>query len=91
MIEPPKESLRSKIGFHKLPARAENIVLPFILSILMTLIISGVSTLRSVGLVPEFYSLWLGAWGLSWLVAFPTLLLVLPLVRKLTGLVVERD
>ncbi|RYG86771.1 MAG: DUF2798 domain-containing protein, partial [Alphaproteobacteria bacterium] len=25
------------------------------------------------------------AWGLSWLVAFPTLLLILPLVRRLTA------
>jgi hypothetical protein len=33
--------------------------------------------------------MWLGSWGLSWLVAFPTLLLVLPLVRKATAAVVQ--
>jgi hypothetical protein len=31
----------------------------------------------------------LGAWGLSWMVAFPTLLLILPMVRRLTALLVE--
>jgi hypothetical protein len=31
----------------------------------------------------------MGAWGLSWIVAFPTLLLVLPLVRRATRALVE--
>jgi hypothetical protein len=30
------------------------------------------------------------AWFLSWLVAFPTLLLVLPVVRRIVGLVVQQ-
>lgn len=33
-------------------------------------------------------SIWLSAWALPWLVAFP-LLMVLPLVRWLTALLVE--
>jgi hypothetical protein len=32
---------------------------------------------------------WPTAWALSWLVAFPTLLMVLPLVRRIVALVVE--
>ena len=63
--------------------------MPLLLSILMTFIVSLVSTLRSLGPVPGFVSIWLGAWGLSWLVAFPTLLVVLPLVRKATAALVE--
>jgi hypothetical protein len=34
---------------------------------------------------------WLGAWGLSWVVAFPTVLLLLPVVRRLTAMVVQMD
>lgn len=68
----------------KLPARYYGIVLPLILSLLMTCVVSLISTWRSVGLVPGFATLWLGAWGLSWLVAFPLLLLVMPLTRAVT-------
>lgn len=73
----------------KLPARYAGLVMPLLLSILMTCIISFVSTLRSVGPVPGLLNLWLGSWAISWLIAFPTLLLVLPLVRKATAWLVE--
>ncbi|KHF76479.1 hypothetical protein PJ15_3235 [Acinetobacter sp. neg1] len=33
--------------------------------------------------------IWLSAWGISWLIAFPVLLLVLPIVRKITFLFVR--
>lgn len=74
----------------KLPARYAGLVMPLLLSVLMTAIVSMISTLRSVGpMAPELGWLWLSAWGLSWLVAFPTLLLVLPLVRRATAALVE--
>ena len=75
--------------FRKLPARYAAIVLPLLLSCIMTCLISGISTLRGVGFAPGVLQLWLGSWGLSWLIAFPTLLAVLPLVRRLTAAVVE--
>jgi hypothetical protein len=61
-----------------------------LLSIVMTCVVSLISTLRSVGLAPDFMRLWLGAWALSWVVAFPLLLVVLPLVRAATDRLVER-
>ena len=73
----------------KLPARYNGIVMPFVLSILMTFVVSGVSTVKSLGLPPDFLSLWMSAWVLSWLVAFPTLLLVLPAVRRIVAAVVH--
>ncbi|APF38122.1 DUF2798 domain-containing protein [Chelatococcus daeguensis] len=73
----------------RLPARYAGIVMPFVLSIIMTFIVSGISTLMNVGLRPEFLSLWPAAWGLSWLVAFPTLLLVTPVARRIVGLLVH--
>ena len=76
-------------AFRKLPARYAVIVLPLLLSCIMTCLISGISTLRGVGLAPGVLQLWLGSWGLSWLIAFPTLMAVLPFVRRLTSRVVE--
>jgi hypothetical protein len=77
-------------GRPKLPARYAEIVLPLFLSLIMTCVVSLISTLRSVGLAEHFVRLWLGSWALSWLVAFPLLLVVLPLAKTVTGWVVDR-
>ena len=84
----PSPSSTSSSSF-KLPARYAGIVMPFVLSVLMTFVVSAIATLRSLGPGPDFLSTWPTAWGLSWLLAFPTLLLVLPLVRRIVGLLVE--
>ena len=55
----------------------------------MTCIISGISTAMSAGLTATFLSAWAKAWAVSWVFAFPTLLFVIPLVRRLVALVVE--
>ncbi len=73
----------------KLPLQYTMIILPLFLSVIMTFVISGVSTLRGIGFAPNLIGTWMSAWGWSWLVAFPTLLVVLPFVRRLVGLVVE--
>ncbi len=80
---------RFSVRTRKLPARYAGIVMPLFLSLLMTCIVSMISTLKVIGLDASFFQVWVSAWGLSWLVAFPVLLLVLPTVRKLTSLVVS--
>jgi hypothetical protein len=74
----------------KLPARYTAIVMPLVLSVLMTFVVSAISTFRSLGPTPAFLATWPSAWAISWLVAFPTLLAVLPLVRKIVALAVEQ-
>jgi len=73
----------------KLPARYAAIVSPLVLSLLMTFLVSFISTLKSLGFQPGLPAIWLTAWGLCWLVAFPTLLLVLPMVRRIVGWLCE--
>jgi hypothetical protein len=54
------------------------------LSGLMSLIVSGVATWRALG--ADFVLPWLAeAWPMSWIVAFPTVLVVAPLVRRLVA------
>lgn len=77
------------MSFRKIPARHAVIVMPFILSVFMTCLVSLISTLRSIGLADNLLQVWMGSWAMSWVVAFPALLLVLPLVKKITGLLVE--
>lgn len=84
-----KLSSHTFLGIPKLPARFAGVVMPLLLSVLMTFIVSMVSTLRSIGPAPHFLAVWASAWAISWLIAFPTLLLVLPVVRKATAAIVR--
>lgn len=74
----------------RLPASYGVLVLPLLISVLMTAVISAVVTLKNVGFRTGVLGLWLDAWIVSWIIAFPTLLVVLPLVRKIVGAVVEQ-
>ncbi|WP_185993724.1 DUF2798 domain-containing protein [Variovorax sp. KBS0712] len=73
----------------KLPARYAGIAMPFLLSIFMSCIVAGISTLKSVGLASGLFQMWMTAWGVSWLAAFPSLLVVLPVVRRIVAATVQ--
>lgn len=75
--------------FKRLPARWGAILVPFLVSLLMSGIISFIATLKTVGFSDRLVSAWLGAWELSWVIAFPALLILLPLVRRFVGHLVE--
>jgi hypothetical protein len=68
-----------------LPARFAPILFGFILSGLMSLIVSGISTLRVTGLTDVFVGSWMTSWGYSWAIAFPTVLVVAPIARKIVA------
>lgn len=70
---------------HCLPPSVAVWLMPLVLSLLMTFVVSAIATLRALGPGPEFVAQWPGAWALSWLVALPVLLLVLPLVRRIVA------
>ena len=57
----------------------------FFLTFIMTFVISGVSTLLALGLTGAALARWPVAWMTSWAIAFPTVLVVLPLVRRIVG------
>lgn len=82
----PKTNISRR--FPQLPARFAGVVMPFLLSVLMTAVVSLISTLRAAGFGDGTPALWLNAWAVSWVVAFPTLLLALPMVRRLTAVLV---
>ncbi len=76
-------------SFRKLPARYATLIQPMILAAIMTFVVSGIATARALGVSPGFVSNWMTSWGISWLVAFPTMILALPPVRRLVGKIVE--
>jgi hypothetical protein len=74
----------------KLHPRFGRIIVPFLLTFMMTFIISGMSTFIAIGVNAASLKVWPLAWFASWLVAFPAALFVLPLAQWLTSFVVRK-
>lgn len=75
--------------FSMIPARFAPLIFSFILSGVMSSLVSGVAILRSVGFHDGLIGLWLGAWIPSWLIAFPIVLVVAPVARRIANRVVN--
>lgn len=72
----------------RLPQKTAPLLFGLILSGLMSLLVSGISTYRAVGLDAGFVGLWTGAWLTAWLVAFPVVLVIAPLARRTVAVLV---
>ncbi len=73
------------------PARYAPYLFGFILSGLMSCMVSGIATLRAIGLVQGFGGQWMGSWLSSWAVAFPVVLFVAPFTRRIVARLVRSD
>ena len=73
-----------------IPGKYGSILFGAILSGLMSLLVSGISTLRAMGFAADLFSIWASAWLIAWLVAFPVVLVVAPLARKLVQCMVTK-
>lgn len=73
------------------PKRFAPALFGFILSGLMSLLVSGIATYRAAGLSPDFLGLWSTGWMAAWLVAFPVVLVVAPLTRRGVAALVAQD
>lgn len=69
----------------------QHIVFAFFMALLMSCLMSLVISLFNVGLVDNIVHMWLKAWGFAFAVAFPTVILISPMVRKLVALTVRQD
>lgn len=73
-----------------LPKRFAPAVFGLILSGLMSLLVSGISTYRAVGLGDSCAGMWASAWLTAWLVAFPVVLGVAPLTQRMVAMLVDQ-
>jgi hypothetical protein len=75
-----------------LPKRHEHIAFGFVLTFMMTFVVAGISTILAVGLSdPALMRLWFRAWMSSWVVAFPAILVLAPLTRRIVARFVIRQ
>lgn len=66
-----------------IPRRLEPVVFGLLLSGMMSCVVSGLSTAIASGIHGDFLVRWMSAWVPSWSVAFPAILVVAPLVRRI--------
>ena len=57
----------------------------------MAMLMSGVRTALFTGINEQFFTQWLRAFIHAWPIAFPAILIVAPIVRKIVGAIIEND
>lgn len=67
------------------------IVFSFFMALLMSGIMSFVISVFNVGMVTNIITIWLQAWSFAFIVAFPTIVIVSPVVNKLVSLVLHEE
>ena len=73
----------------KLPAWTHHFVLPLLITLFMSAIVSFIATIRAVGF-DGLSEVWFSAWLWSWAVAYPALQIVMPIAQKLVTYIVEK-
>ncbi len=73
----------------KIPARYSHLLFGGLLSVIMVTIISGTVLLISRGYGDGFFAAWLKGFATAWPIAFPTVLVVAPFVRRVVARVTE--
>ncbi|WP_311514983.1 DUF2798 domain-containing protein [Oligella urethralis] len=69
----------------KLPASSIHWLMPLLLSGIMSGVVSAYNTIKNLGLVDGIFPIWLNNWLQSWLIAFPLVLVILPILRCVVG------
>ncbi|PHR71104.1 MAG: hypothetical protein COA66_10305 [Arcobacter sp.] len=68
----------------------EFMIFSFLTSLFMSFLVSGVSLLSILGFIDGFAFLWFSAWMKAFIIAFPSVMLVIPMARKIVLRVVEK-
>lgn len=68
-----------------IPKKHEMILFAFLMSLFMSGFMSLIITYINLGFVDSFIIIWLEAYWKAFLIAFPTIIIVVPLVKKAVG------
>jgi len=74
-----------------IPARFAPVLFGFILSGLMSCIVSLIATVRVLDAGSPLMAPWMTSWVFSWMVAFPTVLVVAPMTRRIVARIVAKN
>lgn len=74
-----------------IPRKYEFYVFTFLMALFMSFFMSGVITLINIGWVDGFFGLWIEAFIKAFVIAYPTIMVVVPQVRRVVNMVVRQD
>lgn len=74
-----------------IPHKYEFFVFTFLMSLFMSFFMSGVITFINMGLIEGFIGLWGEAFIKAFVVAYPTIMVVVPQVRRIVKVVVRQN
>lgn len=78
-----------RVAVKKLPASALRFALPLGTTFFMTFLVSGFATWRALGWAPGMVATWMVSWAISWAMACPTMVVMMPIVRRWLLRVIE--
>ncbi len=73
----------------KLPVRAFQPLFGLFMATFMSFLMSGAITALNIGLPPDFIQRWIHSWSIAFVLAYPAILVVAPLARRLALRFVE--
>lgn len=73
------------------PKKFQPFVFAFFMALLMSCLMSFVITVFNIGLVDNLLTMWLQAWSFAFIVAYPAVVFVAPIVHKLTAMTIQSD
>lgn len=62
-----------------------------IMVLIMTFVVTFVGTAKNLGFISDFIIQWLKAWGFAFIIALPTVMLIMPLIKKVTFKIICND
>jgi hypothetical protein len=74
-----------------IPKKFEMPLFSLILSGLMSLLVSGVTAIRVTVAGADIIGNWLAAWPMAWLFAFPSVMIMAPVARKLVNALIAKN
>ena len=67
------------------------IVFSFFTALFMSGVMSFAISVFNVGMVSNIIAIWLQAWSFAFFIAFPTIIIISPIVHKLVSLVLHEE
>ncbi len=74
-----------------IPARFAPALFGFIMSGMMSCIVTGIATLKAIGFGPSTLGDWMASWAFCWPIAFTVILIASPVVRRLVARLVRPE
>ena len=75
----------------KIPSKFRMVVFVFLMTLFIGFILSGILLLQKEGFIDDFFQVWMKNFITTWLTVIPVVIVVVPIVNKVTDRLVEKE